>query len=410
LEQDGLVDSWDDTRLQGGDDWPTEIDQALAAATVAVLFISQHFLASDFIRREELPRILAREQAGKLTVLPIFLRPSTVEDVEFSFIDQQGKTCKTKLSRFQGYGTPQKPLLKLSRSDREQIYVKLSQRIRALGEQETGQNERRRSLSEDLEAAYQRKEDLRSTGQDTVLPLSPVPGLRDKLRDGSLGPAMVWLPGGTFRMGDDSSPYDYEKSVHEVTVSAFSIGQYPVTFEEYDKFCEATRRSKPSDRSWGRATRPVIDISWSDAAAYCEWLSQQTGMHYRLLTEAEWEYACRAGNTARYCFGDDEQRLGDYAWYSSNAGGQTHPVGEKLPNAWHLYDMHGNVWEWVRDWYGAYSSEPQRDPSGRESGSIRVYRGGGWHLGADYCRSAYRRYWLPDYRLHDLGFRLARRV
>jgi len=175
------------------------------------------------------------------------------------------------------------------------------------------------------------------------LPKEPVAGLRDQLKDGSLGPWMVWLPDGVFRMGQDDSPYGDEKPAHEVAVSTFSIGQYPVTFEEYDKFCDATERKKPSDSGWGRETRPVINISWEDAVAYCKWLSEQTGEHYRLLTEAEWEYACRATSNTRYCYGDDEQRLGEYAWYSSNAGGKTHPVGEKLPNAWQLYDMHGNV-------------------------------------------------------------------
>jgi formylglycine-generating enzyme required for sulfatase activity len=219
---------------------------------------------------------------------------------------------------------------------------------------------------------------------------------------------MAWLPGGTFTMGENESPFDAEKPAHEVSVGAFSIGQYPVTFEEYDRFCEATSREKPDDRGWGRGTRPAIDVSWEDAGAYCEWLSQQTGAHYRLLTEAEWEYACRAGSDTRYSFGDDEQRLSDYAWFSKNAGSETHPVGEKRPNDWQLYDMHGNVDEWVRDWYGSYSAEPQSDPNGPESGSYRVVRGGSWFDVAEFCRSAFRHNWLPGYRYDLLGFRLAR--
>jgi len=222
---------------------------------------------------------------------------------------------------------------------------------------------------------------------------------------------MAWLPGGVFKMGQDDSPYDDEKPAHEVEVGAFSIGQYPVTFEEYDKFCGDTHREKPSDSGWGRGTRPVINISWDDAAAYCEWLSEQTGEHYRLLTEAEWEYACRATNSTRYCYGDDEQRLGEYAWYSKDSEGKTHPVREKLPNAWQLYDMHGNVWEWVQDWYAGdyYKRSPRENPSGPETGARRVDRGGGWYGDADYCRSAYRRYWGdPAYRSIILGFRLAR--
>ncbi|MCB1766768.1 MAG: SUMF1/EgtB/PvdO family nonheme iron enzyme, partial [Candidatus Competibacteraceae bacterium] len=159
-------------------------------------------------------------------------------------------------------------------------------------------------------------------------PSVPTP-FRDSFPDGAPGPAMVWLPGGPFTMGDDKSPRDNEKPAHPVTLSHFGIGQYPVTFEEYDRFCEAMHRDKPNDQGWGRGRRPVIDVSWDDAQAYCQWLSQQTGQDYRLLTEAQWEYACRAGRDAAYCFGDDEKPLEDYAWYWKNSEGQTHPVGEK---------------------------------------------------------------------------------
>ncbi len=242
---------------------------------------------------------------------------------------------------------------------------------------------------------------------DPPEPVQPTP-FRDRFPDGTPGPAMVWLPGSTFRMGQDDSPYDAEKPAHEVMVSGFSIGQYPVTFEEYDRFCEATRGRKPGDWGWGRATRPVIDISWEDATAYCEWLSKQTGANYRLPTEAEWEYTCRASSEAAYCFGDDERQLGDYAWYWKNSEGKTHPVGEKRANAWGLYDVHGNVLEWVRDGYERYSKAPQRNPSGPETGSDRVIRGGAWDDAAGNCRSAFRGRVDPGYRLRNLGFRLAR--
>jgi formylglycine-generating enzyme required for sulfatase activity len=177
-------------------------------------------------------------------------------------------------------------------------------------------------------------------------------GLRDPLQDGSQGPAMVWLRGGQFTMGQDDSQWDWEKPAHPVEVSAFSIGQYPLTFDEYDRFCESTGRDKPSDEGWGRGRRPVINISWDDARAYCDWLNgqQETGT-YRLLTEAEWEFACRAGSETRWSCGDTEKQLVGYAWYRENAEGKTHPVGEKKPNAWKLHDMHGNVWEWCADWF-----------------------------------------------------------
>ncbi|MCB1688138.1 MAG: SUMF1/EgtB/PvdO family nonheme iron enzyme, partial [Halioglobus sp.] len=124
-------------------------------------------------------------------------------------------------------------------------------------------------------------------------PTEPTAGFRDPLKDGSQGPALVYLPGGTFTMGDDNSDFSSVKPAHQVTLDAFYIGQYPVTFDDYDRFCTATGRKKPEDEHWGRGFQPVINVDWDDASGYCEWLSEQTGQHYRLLTEAEWEYACR---------------------------------------------------------------------------------------------------------------------
>lgn len=227
------------------------------------------------------------------------------------------------------------------------------------------------------------------------------PSFRDRfVSGGGEGPEMVSLPGDTFRIGDEFA--------HEVILSPFAVGKYPVTFAEYDLFCEFTGREKPSNWRWGRGRRPVINVSWHDAEAYRQWLSEQTGQDYRLLTEAQWEYACRAGSEEAYCFGDDESQLQHYAWYGNNSDGQTHPVGEKRGNRWGLHDMHGNVWEWVGDWYGRYSNDAQVDPSGPESGSSRVVRGGSWGNDAVLCRSSFRYAFDPGLRNRDLGFRLAR--
>ncbi len=230
----------------------------------------------------------------------------------------------------------------------------------------------------------------------------------DLLPDYTPGPVMIFLAGGSFSTRDDKSDRDNKMPAHQVTLSEFSVGQYPVTFEEYDLFCEAARRKKPKDHGWGRGRHPVINVTWEDAVAYCEWLSEQTKQKYRLLTEAEWEYACRAGSETAYCFGDDEDQLAEYAWYDGGWDEGSHPVGEKKPNVFGLYDVHGNVWEWVQDWLGEYPKYAQTDPQGPNTGSYRVIRGGSWLLGAGSCRSACRFNWLPDNRHHDLGFRLAR--
>ncbi len=153
---------------------------------------------------------------------------------------------------------------------------------------------------------------------------------------------------------------------------------------------------------------PVVQVSWSDASAFCEWLSRKEGKTYRLPTEAEWEYACRAGSTTKWSFGNEEPELGEYAWYADGTQGGTRPVCQKKPNAFGLYDMHGNVWQWSADWYDEdyYQNSPFNDPAGPITGSDRVGRGGAWTSSAAGCRSAYRSRAAPDFRKDDLGFRV----
>ena len=156
---------------------------------------------------------------------------------------------------------------------------------------------------------------------------------------------------------------------------------------------------------------PVEQVSWDDCQRFLKKLNEKVGGgKFSLPTEAQWEYACRAGSTTRYYFGDDESELGDYAWYDENSGSKTHPVGEKKPNAWGLYDMHGNVWEWCQDWYdgGYYAKSPMDDPTGPATGSYRVGRGGGWFNAARLCRSANRDYFVPGVGSTHLGLRVSR--
>jgi len=225
-------------------------------------------------------------------------------------------------------------------------------------------------------------------------------------------PEMVKIPAGDFMMG--SNDYNWAKPIHSVTVKAFEMGKYAVTFEEYDRFCESTGRNKPSDYGgWGRGKRPVINVSWNDSVAYREWLSAQTGDDYRLPTEAEWEYACRAGSTSKWHFGDNDNKglLGQYAWFgydSGNSGKQTHPVGEKQPNQWGLYDMHGNVWEWTCSTYGSYGNGIEQRCVDKNSSENRILRGGSWY-DTPYCsRSASRNDSSRDYSNYHFGFRIVR--
>jgi formylglycine-generating enzyme required for sulfatase activity len=203
----------------------------------------------------------------------------------------------------------------------------------------------------------------------------------------SIGMEFALIPAGEFLMGSDKGKdpeaHDDETPLHRVTISRpFYLGKYAVTQAQW----EAVMGSNPSYFK-GRSN-PVETVSWDDVQKFIWSLNIQEGNGcYRLPTEAEWEYACRAGTTGVYSYGDDAGSLGHYAWYAGNSGKKPHPVGQKEPNAWGLYDMHGNVWEWVQDWYDDYSSASVTDPKGPASGSYRVLRGGGWGLVARYCRS-----------------------
>ena len=248
-------------------------------------------------------------------------------------------------------------------------------------------------------------------------------------------PKMKSIKGGTFQMGcspQDNECYDDEKPRHTVTLDAFQIGQYEVTFEQYDYYCnQISSCKKPDDAGWGRGQRPVINVNWNDAQAYIQWLKQKTGERFRLCTEAEWEYAARAGTETKYSWGNkpsgqyanggtkaawDHYGVGDrwkdsyMPWPEDGYVIGTSPIGTFKPNPWGLYDMHGNVWEWVQDRYDEkyYGKSPKRNPAGPSDSSLeyRVLRGGSWFDVARGLRSGYRDSYTPDYRDVYYGFRL----
>jgi formylglycine-generating enzyme required for sulfatase activity len=257
-------------------------------------------------------------------------------------------------------------------------------------------------------------------------------------------PNLVRIPGGSFQMGDvmeDKESSD-ELPVHTVSLDAFELGRYEVTFAEYDRYCEATKKEKPADKGWGRGSHPIINVSWGDAIAYCNWLSTQHGYQqvyvtgkgtevqvnakangYRLPSEAEWEYAAR-GRSKKVRFGNgkdiaDPKEINfegskeykkSYSVVGENRQ-QTVPVGSlNSPNALGLHDMSGNVYEWCWDWYGDtyYKSNPARNPQGPGTGSDRVLRGGSCYNYPQFARVALRGSLTPDSRYGSIGFRLAR--
>ena len=240
----------------------------------------------------------------------------------------------------------------------------------------------------------------------------------------SIGMKLAWIPPGEFVMGspaDEEGRY-HEEEQHRVRITRpFHLGIYEVTKGEWSSVMGTTPWQGKSYVKEGDRY-PATHVSWEDATEYCRKLTErergagrlQARESYRLPTEAEWEYACRAGSRTSYHFGDGEGSLGEYAWYEKNAWDidekYAHAVGQKRANAWGLFDMHGNVWEWCSDWYGNdyYGKSLGADPQGAAQGSFRVLRGGGWRIVASFCRSASRFKFDPADRYGFQGFRVAR--
>jgi len=249
-----------------------------------------------------------------------------------------------------------------------------------------------------------------------LAPLHPAKAQAPKEITNSIGMKLVLVPKGTFMMGSPESEEGRQKdeTQHEVTISKdYYLGVYEVTQAQYEKVMGKNPSSFPVAKVGNEnADLPVENVSWDDAVEFCKKLSdlpeeKKAGREYRLPTEAEWEYACRAGSKTAYAFDDEEGLLPEYGWFSRNSSRRTHTVGLLEPNAWGLYDMHGNVWECCSDRYGDYPKGAVSDPSAPKVGSIRVFRGGSWRFEAAGCRSAARYGSAPSDRGDGLGFRVA---
>ena len=224
----------------------------------------------------------------------------------------------------------------------------------------------------------------------------------------------------------DKDAFDYEKPQHHARITKpFWLGMHSVTVGQFRMFVDESKYD--AGPKWREAARSVTDdypvtfVSWDDADAFCKWLTEKEGRKYSLPTEAQWEYACRAGTKTRYSFGDDESDLGDYAWFFPNANNHPHPVGQKRPNAWGLFDMQGNAWQWCNDWFDGkyYSTSPSDDPPGpadaehdpanaeKQSPPSRVPHGADAHHNARYYRSSLRHGYSHVWRTDETGFRVA---
>ncbi len=245
----------------------------------------------------------------------------------------------------------------------------------------------------------------------------------------------VFVSGGCFEMGETHElAAEYERPVHEVCVSDFYIGKHEVTVGEFKVFVKDTGYKTEAEKGegcllwmgkgwrrdasvlWNRPgflqtdRHPVSCVSWNDVSEFVVWKRRKTGLPYRLPTEAEWEYAARAGGKPiKSSIAGHSSRLEEYAWFRGNSGGQTHAIGQKKPNGLGLYDMSGNVWEWVQDWYGGdyYQQGIKNDPQGPDSGKGRVMRGGSWYVISKAVGPAHRNWTYPHKRYNSLGFRLS---
>ena len=278
--------------------------------------------------------------------------------------------------------------------------------------------------------------------------LEPLAGQREsrvgqRVVEESVGMALVWLPGGAFMMGsrdDDPMAGGNEKPAREVKVSGLWMGETAVTNGQYEHYVRAGGEEPRlwTAKDYNQAEQPVVGVSWYEAVRYCNYLSDRAGLErcykgegedvewnrkaegYRLPTEAEWEYACRAGTRTQWSFGDDERELGAHGWYRENSGGALQPVARKKANGWGLYDMHGNVWEWCWDWYkSSYEGTGSEDPTGPRRNELagndliagqpgRLLRGGSFDDWAGALRSAFRYRFRPVYWNRFIGFRCVR--
>src|SRR5271157_301904 len=381
LGKQGLLDVWDDQRIGAGQDWFAKIQEAMQRARVAILLISHNFLISNFILREELPKLLERREKEGMKIVPILL----------SYCDWQAVDW---LAAMQMRPDPEVPLESLRGGKVNSELTKIVREVRELLASPTPNGPDPASVTKPPDTDEQKRDGgvrpewAADWGRDPfgAWAAFQVGGVTQKLR---------WIPPGKFLMGSpdhEEGRWDDEGPQHEVAIeSGFWMFETPCT----QALWEAVMGQNPSHIRG--PTRPVEQVSWDDAQAFLTRIAAMVpGLRLGLPSEEQWEYACRAGSAAAR-YGDLDQ----IAWYSENSGGETHPVALKQPNGWGLHDMLGNVWEWCADAYWEYGTGK------RGASAPRVIRGGSWSGVARVVRAACRGRNGPSFRFNDLGFRWA---
>jgi formylglycine-generating enzyme required for sulfatase activity len=455
---------WDDSQIQPGDKWREEIETALAAAKVALLLVSSDFLASEFVTNSELPQLLTAAEEEGLRILWVPVRPSLVK--------------RTPISAYQALGDPGRPLARMDPVEQEEALVEIALAIeQALAPHQNSPSAAaktpgdsagrprqaatprsgssvlagvdRQAVAAERSGAVQPEVALTEAAQPSAPPVSlqrfdtstcllrqevgrwsmerrplQVEGYREELGEG-VALTMVKIPAGSFLMGspeDEPERLEREGPQHEVTLGSFFLAQTPITQAQWRAVAgwqKVGRELEPDPSRFKGANRPVEQVSWFDALEFCRRLNQRTGQRYGLPSEAQWEYACRAGSTTPFHFGatltpELANYDGNYVYGNGPKGTyrkQTSDVASFPANGWGLHDMHGNVREWCEDhWHDSYNFAPGDDqpwliPAAADD-EPRLLRGGSWYSDPGYCRSAYRFSIPPGLRRYTFGFRV----
>lgn len=419
LRLEKAIESWQDGDIEPGKEWDNEIKTALESAQIILLLITPSFLASSYCYEKEMRRAIERHEAGTARVIPIIMRPSDWENIPI-------------IAKLQVLPRGGKPVTRWE--DQDEALLSIVKGLRDVINSMTREDPRQAGIANPI--ASPSVQPANPTFEFEVVTVNAQGGIAKRhqrqaeyfTEDLGIGVRLelVKIPGGRFQMGSpmgEEGSHDSQRPQHSVTVPEFWMGKYLVTQTQY----QAVMGRNPSHFSKNGDNRPVEQVSWHDAVEFCEKLSRQTGHAYRLPSEAEWEYACRAGANTPFYFGPTiTTDLANYRGKDFKFEGKTYPgnygngpygsfreettnVGSFPPNGFGLYDMHGNVFEWCADhWRENYAGAPTDGTAwlSSDQASPRVFRGGSWYYSPRNCRSASRNWLAPDNRTFNIGFRV----